>query len=36
VGPQIPEILKDEAFVESLTDLERRAWESFKWVERNS
>lgn len=32
VGPQVWEILQDEAFVETLTDTERVAWESFKWV----
>jgi hypothetical protein len=32
VGPQIREILDDEAFVDSLTDTERAAWESFKRV----
>jgi len=32
VGPQIQEIVEDVAFVESLTDAERAAWESFKWV----
>ena len=32
MGPQIREILDDEAFVESLTDTERAAWESFKWA----
>jgi len=32
MGPQIREILDDEAFVESLTNTERTAWESFKWV----
>jgi hypothetical protein len=30
--PQIQEILDDESFVESLTDTEWTAWESFKWV----
>jgi hypothetical protein len=32
MGPQIREILDDEAFVQSLTGTERAAWESFKWV----
>jgi hypothetical protein len=32
VGPQIRELLEGEDFVESLTDTERAAWESFKWV----
>ena len=32
MGPQIREILDDEAFVESLTDTERAPWESFKCV----
>jgi hypothetical protein len=32
VRPQIQEIVKDEAFVESHTDIKRAAWESFKWV----
>ena len=32
VGPQIRELLEGEAFVESLTDSERAAWENFKWV----
>jgi len=32
MGPQIREILDDEAFVESLTGTELAAWESFKWV----
>jgi hypothetical protein len=36
VGSRIRENLEDEAFVESLTDIERTAWESFNWVERNS
>ena len=26
------EIAEDEVFVESLTDTERAAWQSFKWV----
>jgi hypothetical protein len=30
VEPEIPEILEDEALVETLTDTERVAWESFK------
>jgi hypothetical protein len=32
VGPQIRGSLEDEAFVESTTDIERAAWESFKWI----
>jgi hypothetical protein len=32
VGTQIREVIDDEAFVESLTDTERAAWESFKGV----
>jgi hypothetical protein len=32
VGPEIQEIVEDEASVESLPDTERAAWESFKWV----
>jgi hypothetical protein len=32
VEPQILEILEDEAVVESLTDTEQAAWESFKWI----
>ena len=32
MGPQIREILDDKAFVESQTDTEGAAWESFKWV----
>ena len=32
MGPQIRENLEDEVFVESLTDTERAAWESFKWI----
>jgi hypothetical protein len=32
VGPQIRESLEDEVFVVSLTDTERAAWESFKWI----
>ena len=32
VGPQIREILKDEAFFTILTDKEQAAWENFKWV----
>jgi hypothetical protein len=32
VGPQIQEILEDEAFIETLTDTKRVAWVSFKWV----
>jgi hypothetical protein len=32
MGPQIRELLEGEAFVESLTDTERAAWESFKLV----
>jgi hypothetical protein len=32
VGPQIRELLEGEAIVESLTNTERAAWESFKWV----
>jgi hypothetical protein len=35
VGPQIREILEEEAFVETLTDTERVAWESFEWVYAN-
>jgi len=32
VGTKIRELLEGEAFVESLTDTERAAWESFGWV----
>jgi len=32
VAPQIRESLEDEDFVEGLTDTERAAWESFKWI----
>jgi hypothetical protein len=32
VGPEIQEKVEEEAFVESLTDTERAAWESFKLV----
>ena len=32
MGPQIRESLEDEACVESLTDTEQAAWESFKWI----
>jgi hypothetical protein len=32
VGPQIRGSLEDEAFVESTTDTERAAWESFKCI----
>ena len=36
VGPQIREILDDEAFLDSLPDTERAAWESFKTVYANA
>ena len=29
MGPQIQEVLEDEAFVQTLTDTERAAWKSF-------
>jgi hypothetical protein len=32
VGPQIRQILEAQVFVESLTDTERAAWESLKWI----
>jgi len=32
LGPQIREIVEDEAFAENRTDTERAAWESSKWV----
>jgi hypothetical protein len=32
VGPRTREIVEDEVFLETLTDTERAAWESFKWV----
>jgi hypothetical protein len=32
VGPQIQEIMEDEAFVDTLTETERATSESFKWV----
>jgi hypothetical protein len=35
MGPQIQQIVEDVAFVKSLTDTERGAWESFKWVYAN-
>jgi len=35
MGPQILEILDDEVFVDSLTDTERAACESFKMVYAN-
>jgi len=32
VGSQIGKSLEDEAFLESVTDTEQAAWESFKWI----
>jgi hypothetical protein len=29
MGPQIQEVLEDEAFVQTLTDTEQAAWKSF-------
>ena len=35
MGPQFRDILEDEAFLGSLTDIERTYWENFKWVRAN-
>lgn len=32
VGPQIRELIKDTGFEETLTELERDAWNDFKWL----
>jgi hypothetical protein len=32
VGPQIRQVLLDEGFQQSLSDLECEAWEAFKWI----